>query len=82
MKRKTQIAVIIISILCLLVGTSVLADEQISGFLQSHNIVSSVNSIAEKITSKLLTEGEKEDKIAFVRRNGGIGRRARFRSVW
>ena len=52
MKRKTQIAVIIISILCLLVGTSVLADEQISGFLQSHNIVSSVNSIAEKITSK------------------------------
>ena len=52
MKRKTQIAVIIISVLCLLVGTSVLADEQISGFLQSHNIVSSVNSIAEKITSK------------------------------
>ena len=52
MKRKTQIAVIITLVLCLLVGTSVLADEQISGFLQSHNIVSSVNSIAEKITSK------------------------------
>ena len=30
----------------------------------------------------ILTFVWKRDKMYFVRRNGGIGRRARFRSVW
>ena len=35
-----------------------------------------------EILRKLLTERRKADILIFVRRTGGIGRRARFRSVW
>ncbi len=31
---------------------------------------------------KWLTEKRKKGKIAFVRRSGGIGRRAGFRCLW
>ena len=41
---------------------------------------------AEKVLKRFyhkgLTSDKKNARITFVRRNGGIGRRARFRSVW